>query len=241
MNELWNKLIASYPPVKRDWDSTYPWIYYIARPVSFPISWLLLKAGATANQATVFTAALGFASVPLLACGDRALMALGAGCLVLYTVFDCVDGDMARACPETGSPAGQFWGELVGNFYLVCYIPLGAALGGRWAALGALVTVCKLLVRSIRDNFWQTLGGLWEGSKKDSGFVPHTGRWYYKVYNNLTDPQAHVFLLPPLILAGRAGDFVAASLAVSAADLAFILLFYLGRARRVGSRMGQTL
>jgi len=241
MDPLWNKLLAAYPPQKRDWDSTYPWIYYIARPLSFPLSWLLLKAGATANHVTVFTAALGFASVPLLAARSPGYMALGGLCLALYTVFDCVDGNMARACPETGSPAGQFWGELVGNFYLVCYIPLGFSLGGDWPALGALVTVCKLLVVSIRNNFWQTLGGLWEGSKKSSGFVPHTGRWYYKVYNNLTDPQAHIALLPPLILAGLAQEFLAATLAIAAADLAFILVFYLLRARRVGSRMGQTL
>lgn len=241
MDDLWIKLKNAYPPQKKAWDSTYPWIYYIARPVSFPISWLLLKAGATANHVTLFTAALGFASIPLLASGRQALAALGAFCLVLYTVFDCVDGDMARACPETGSPAGQFWGELVGNFYLVCYIPLAVPLGADWAALGALVTVCKLLIINIRNNFWQTLGGIWEGSKQSSGFVPHTGKWYYKVYNNFTDPQAHVFLLPPLILAGFSRQFIAASLAVSAADLCFIVVFYLFRARRVGSRMGQVL
>lgn len=239
MNPLWKKLLEAYPPEKKAWDGTYPWIYYIARPASFPISWLLLKAGATANHATIFTALLGFASVPLLACGRPGLMALGALCLVLYTVFDCVDGDMARACPETGSPAGQYWGELVGNFYLICYIPLGASLGNGWLAAGALITVCKLLIITIRNNFWQTLGGLWEKSKQSSGYVPFTGTWYYKVYYNLTDPQAHVFLLPPLILAGFPRQFIAASLALSALDLCFIIIFYLLRARRIGSRMGQ--
>ncbi|MDO8806545.1 MAG: CDP-alcohol phosphatidyltransferase family protein [Elusimicrobiota bacterium] len=241
MDELWKKLLLSYPPVKKAWDGTYPWIYYIARPVSFPISWLLLKAGATANHVTVLTAALGFASVPLLACGRPGLMALGAFCLVLYTVFDCVDGDMARAFPETGSPAGQYWGELVGNFYLICYIPLAAGLGGEWPVLGALVTVCKLLIISIRNNFWQTLGGLWEKSKQTSGYVPYTGSWYYKLYYNLTDPQAHVFLLPILILAGFGKQFIAASLLISGFDLIFIIVFYLVRAGKIGSQKGQVL
>lgn len=148
---------------------------------------------------------------------------------------------MARAFPETGSPAGQFWGELVGNFYLVCYIPLGASLGSGWLAAGALVTVCKLLVISIRNNFWQTLGGLWEKSKETSGYVPYTGSWYYKVYYNLTDPQAHVFLLPILIIAGMSRQFISGSLLISGAELVFIVIFHLVRAQRIGSKKGQIL
>lgn len=241
MDSDWNKLIAAHPPAKRDWDSTYLWIYWVARPLSFPISWLMRKAGLGANHATVLTAALGFSSVPLLASGDTAPMAAGAACLVLYSIFDCVDGDLARAWPETGSPAGQFWGELVGNFYFILYIPLGFSFGSEWAALGACVTSCKLLVLHIRLNFWNTLGGLWEAAKENSSYVPSTGRWYYKLYYNLTDPQAHVFLLPFLLAAGLGRHFVAASLAISAADLAFILFFYLARARRAGSRKGQQL
>lgn len=241
MDALWKKLKDSYPPEKKAWDATYPWIYFAARPLSFPISWLLLKAGATANHVTVFTAVLGVLSVPGLASGSGLWMAAGAACLLLYTVFDCVDGDMARACPETGSPAGQFWGELVGNFYFVSYIPLGIGLGGAWAALGAYVTVCKLLVLHIRLNFWGTLGGLWNKEKAAENYAPHTGRWYYKVYYNLTDPQAHIFALPLLILAGWQNYYLAASLAVSTADLAFILCFYLARAARIGSVKGQLL
>jgi phosphatidylglycerophosphate synthase len=241
MDQLWKKLKSAYPPEKIAWDSTYPWIYYIARPVSFPLSWLLLKTGFTANHATIFTAILGFASVPLLASGETRLMTLGAFCLLLYTIFDCVDGDMARACPETGSPAGQYWGELVGNFYLICYIPLAVSLGGGWPVLGALITVCKLLVICVRNNFWQTLGGLWENSKKTSEFTPHTGSWYYRIYNNLTDPQAHIFLLPILIPAGFGKQFIAASLLISGLDLVFIIIFYLARARRIGSQKGRVL
>lgn len=241
MDPLWEKLKGTYPSEKRAWDSTYPWIYYFARPVSFPISWLLLKIGGTANHVTIFTALLGFASVPLLAGGSTAYMVLGAGCLLLYTIFDCVDGDMARACPETGSPAGQFWGELVGNFYLISYIPLGASFGENWAVAGALITVCKLLIINIRHNFWQTLGGLWERSKQPSGYVASTGRWYYKLYYNLTDPQAHVFLLPFLIAAGAGRQFLLASLAISVADLVFIVIFHLARARRIGSQKGLVL
>jgi phosphatidylglycerophosphate synthase len=233
------KLLSSHPAEKRAWDSTFPWIQYVARPLSFPISWLWHRSGLGANHATIFTAVQGFASVPLLASGDLRLMAAGAACLVLYTIFDCVDGDLARAWPETGSPAGQFWGELVGNFYLVCYIPLGFSFGEPWTALGALTTACKLLTINIRRNFWETLGRLWEQSKSGSGYEPSTGKWHYKLYYNFTDPQGHVFLLPVFILAGCGREFLALSLAVSLADLAFILTFHLFRAHKVGSKRGQ--
>lgn len=241
MDADWKRLINSHPEYKRNWDATYLWIYWVARPLSFPISWAMRKAGLGANHATVITVLLGFASVPLLASGDTLRMAAGALCLVLYTVFDCVDGDLARAWPETGSPAGQFWGELVGNFYLLAYIPLGLSYGAEWAALGGMVTSCKFLILHIRLNFWNTLGKLWEDSKKVSAYEPSTGKWYYKVYYNLTDPQGHVFLLPPLILLGYGTQFIAASLAIAAADLAFILFLYLSRARKVGSSKGQVL
>jgi hypothetical protein len=241
MDADWKKLVDSHPEIKSNWDATFLWIYCVARPLSFPISWAMRKVGLGANHATLFTALLGFASVPLLASGDTFKMAAGAGCLVLYTIFDCVDGDLARAWPETGSPAGQFWGELVGNFYLVAYIPLGASFGAEWAAMGAGVTACKLLILHIRHNFWNTLGGLWEDSKKVSSYKPSTGKWYYRVYYNFTDPQGHVFLLPPLIAFGYGRHFIAASLVVSCADLLFILFLYLARARKIGSKKGQVL
>jgi len=241
MDTDWEKLLKSHPAVKKEWDATYPWIRYVARPVSFPISWAFRKAGLGANHATILTVLLGFASVPLLASGVKAWMAAGALCLVLYTVFDCVDGDLARAWPETGSPAGQFWGELVGHFYLICYIPLGLSFGEPWAAFGPAITACKLLTINIRHNFWETLGGLWEQSKKASAYEPSTGKWHYKVYYNLTDPQGHIFLLPLLLLAGFGREFIAVSLAIACADLAFILVFHLLRARKIGSKKGQVL
>lgn len=240
MNADWEKLLKSHPAEKKAWDATYLWIHFVARPVSFPLSWLFRKAGLGANHATILTALLGFASVPLLASGDTAKMAAGALCLVLYTVFDCVDGDLARSWPETGSPAGQFWGELVGHFYLICYIPLGISFGEPWVAFGTGVTACKLLVINIRHNFRETLGRLWERSKEsDSAYVPSTGRWYYKLYYNLTDTQGHVFLLPLFILAGFGRQFIALSLAISFSDLVFILVFHLVRAQRIGSQRGQ--
>lgn len=241
MDADWKKLLDSHPEVKSNWDATFLWIYCVARPLSFPISLAMHKMGMGANHATIFTALLGFASVPLLASGDLHEMAAGAGCLVLYTIFDCVDGDLARAWPETGSPAGQFWGELVGNFYLLAYIPLGVSFGAEWAALGACVMACKLLILHIRHNFWNTLGGLWEESKKVSAYEPSTGKWYYRVYYNFTDPQGHVFLLPLLIAFGYGRQFIAASLAISCADLLFILYLYLSRASKIGSKKGQVL
>lgn len=239
MDADWKRLIESHPEEKRAWDSTYPWISLVARPLSFPISWAMRKAGLGANHATVFTVLLGFASVPLLASANTAWAVAGAMCLVIYTVFDCVDGDLARAWPETGSPAGQFWGELVGNFYLLAYIPLGYSYGTEWAAMGACITAAKLFVIHIRHNFWNTLGRLWEGSKKASAYEPSTGKWHYKIYYNLTDPQGHVFILPVLIAAGVGREFIAASLAISCADLVFIVVFHLARARRIGSVKGQ--
>lgn len=240
MND-WEKLKASYPDEKRAWDATYPWIFRVARPASFPISLACRRLGVSANAVTVFTAVLGALSFPCLASGSAPLMTAGGACLLLYTIFDCVDGNLARAWPETGSPAGQWWGELVGNFYTLSYPALGLGLGGEWALYGAFTAIAKQLVSLIRNNFWQTLGGLWKESKNRGGYEPHTGRWYYKVYYNLTDPQAHIAALPFLVFYGLGHHFLAASLAISLADLAFILFFYLRRASSIGGERGKTI
>ena len=240
MDKDWQGLLKSYPQEKRSWDKTYPWIYYCARPLSFPISWVLLKARVSANLVTIFTALLGIGSVVLMMSAKTDLMVGGALCLFLYTIFDCVDGNLARFRPSSGSPAGQYWGELVGNFYLLAYCALGIGLRQTsWVALGAAVSIEKLLAQRIRDNFWSTLGTLWQRAKEGSGFLPHTGRWYYRLYCNLVDPQAHIALLPFLILAGYTKVFLGISALISLGELIIVLTLYLSRAHRIGSRSSQ--
>lgn len=230
MNAERAELLKGYSEEKKAWDSTFPWIFYVARPVSFPLTLALRKLGATPDGVTVFTAVLGLVSLPALASGRPWAMLLGGFLLLLYTIFDCVDGNLARAWPQTASRSGKYWDGLVGNFYLLSYFALGIGLGGElYITQGAAITVLKLLAYRIKSEFWQIMGKAWESDKASSVYRPHTGNWYYRVYYNFTDPQAHIFILVPLCAAGYLSWFISASFLVSCLDIAFTLALYLKR------------
>lgn len=229
MNDEMAELLKGYGE-KKDWDTTFPWIFYVARPVSFPLTLVLRRLGATPDGVTGFTAALGLASFPALASGDQRVMAAGGVLLLLYTIFDCVDGNLARAWPATASRAGKYWDGLVGNFYILSYFALGIGFGGEsWPIIGASVTIAKLLAYRVKTEFWAVLGGSWEADKKDSGYRPHTGTLPYKVYYNLTDTQAHVFILPFAVFFGFGTWYLGLSALLSAAELIFVAALYLFR------------
>ncbi|HOW28323.1 MAG TPA: CDP-alcohol phosphatidyltransferase family protein [Elusimicrobiota bacterium] len=232
----YQQLISSYPAEKRAWDRTYPWISGVARPLSFPLSWLFRKAGLRADHVTLMTAILGVLSMAGLSTGHPSLMIVGGGCLLAYNILDCVDGNLARAWPVPGAPVGKFWDQLVGNFYGLSYLFLGIGLGERSSlVMGALVTAEKLLIHSIRNIFWSVLGPRWEQEKTDSGrsTISHAGRWYYAVFYNLVDLQAHTVLLPVCLLFGLGPLFLAVSLAAAAGELAITLGLYLRRSFRL--------
>lgn len=234
MDKERDRLMNGYTAEKRSWDATFPWIYYVARPLSFPLTLLLRRLGATPDQITLFTALLGAFSFPALASGRPDWMIGGSAALLLYTIFDCVDGNLARSWPETASRAGKYWDGLVGNFYILSYFALGIGLGGEYCLLaGAGITSAKLLACRIKTDFWSLLGGNWEADKKVSGFTPHTGRPYYKLYYNLTDPQAHIFLLPVALIGGVGHWFLYASALITAGELLFSAALYLSRSARL--------
>jgi phosphatidylglycerophosphate synthase len=116
------------------------------RPMSRPVTRLLLRTRLTPSQVTALGVALGLLGAMGLATASYWERLLGVFFLVASLVLDCVDGDLARA-RLTEAPAGA-WLDLVGD-YLVNLAVFGALAvgllreglppGGTWAAL-ALVT-----------------------------------------------------------------------------------------------------
>jgi phosphatidylglycerophosphate synthase len=239
MDNDWRHLRETYPPEKKDWDCTYPWIAYILRPLSFPVSWFLHKAGATGNMVTVFTGVLGLMALPALAYGNKTVMMAGAFCILLYNFLDCVDGNLARAWPIGGPPVGKFWDQMVGNFYWLSYTALGMGLGEYCLlAMGSLITIEKYLIHATRHIYWNVLGSSCETIKGTSIASPvsHVGRWYYKVYYNLTDLQSHAFLLPLSVWFNWGDSFLTISFVFITGELVITLGLYLLRSVRVKGR-----
>ncbi len=235
-------LLASYSEEKRRWDRIYPWIGYVLRPVSFLTTVPLMRRGVTANQVTALTALFGLAACGLLAWGTPGGLLWGGICVTLLNLFDCVDGNLARLRPSDGPPVGKFYDQLVQPAYLLVYFFLGVGLARAyqdWAiafvTAGAATTILRYMVMEVRTNFRDVLGTTWQEART-SGRVPsegYTSRWYTRCYYNVTEIQAHDFLLWAGALGGWLPYFLAASLLLALVDFFFTLIFHLRRAARL--------
>lgn len=67
------------------------------RAVSKALLSYVLKTSLTANQITLFSGLLGIAGASLLIINSRLYSVLAGICIILYMLFDGIDGDIARA------------------------------------------------------------------------------------------------------------------------------------------------
>ncbi len=235
----WDAILASYSEEKRRWDRTFPWIAYVLRPASFLVTWLL-PSWVTANQITLLSYMVALGSLVFLAQGSPTGFLLGSVLLVLFNLVDCVDGNLARL-QGTANPFGRFLDGLVAPTFVLAYFALGIGLAqgappGKASLLlgvGAATTILKLMVPQIRQTFHLCLGEAWEERKRHGETVEHVGRWYYRVYHNLIDLQAHDIVLVVAALAGRLELFLIVSFAISVLNVIGVLALYLRRARRL--------
>lgn len=238
----WETLLVSYSEEKRRWDRIYPWIGYALRPMSFLFTMPLARRGITANQITALTGLFGLAACGLFAWGTPQGLLLGGICVTLLNLFDCVDGNLARLKPSEGPPVGKFYDQLVGDVFPIVYFFLGIGLAHAyqsWSIMliiaGGATTILRLMVMEVRGKFQGVLEkALYDA--RNSGRLPtkgHAYRWYTRFYYNVTEIQAHDFLLWVGALGGWLPHFLAASLLVAALDFLFTLIFYLTRAARL--------
>lgn len=138
------ELRASYTPEKAASDRGFSlWVAYAARPMSFPLTWLFVRAGMSANQVTWLGTVMALAGCALLALGGYAAQVAGAALVVLWSVLDTVDGNLARYYRSAGR-RGEFMDALSGYLIVVALftaVGIGAFLhpdrGIEWAeALG---------------------------------------------------------------------------------------------------------
>ena len=118
----------SYFLTKQKQDRKDLWLYYVARRISFYPTWLFLKLGISANQATYISMITGIIGCGLLAFGDYSIRIVGALLVSFWIVLDCVDGNIARFKNST-SNYGEFLDALSGyimNVFLFLSVGIGA-------------------------------------------------------------------------------------------------------------------
>ncbi len=257
MTSAWQLILASYPPDKRRWDRTYPWIYYGARPLSFVLTWIALRIRLTPNQVTLLSFIVGVGAFVSMAWGDAGLVA-GSCLFALLNILDCVDGNLARMRRED-SPLGKFYDAAVGLIFYLVYFALGLGLyrtpdsslsfvlaplgveGPRpvtYLLLGTAATLSRYLGLQLQHLFHGVLGSYWERKKTGEHMPLHHTRWYYRVYQNATDVQGQDPILIVAAATGLAGLYLALSAVIQVLNLAGLAAFYIRRARALGQNSG---
>ena len=127
-----------------------PWDQRIAAVLVRP----LIATPVTPNQITLFTLGIALSGCALLAVGDPALSAWGAGLFVLARFMDHLDGELARQSGKT-STIGYYLDYAAGGIsygMLFSCIGIGLADGplGSWAyLLGAAGTASALIAMAL--------------------------------------------------------------------------------------------
>ena len=116
-------IIAHYDDDRRLFDKVVSlWVYYVTRPMSFPVTWVFLLISLSSNAATLISMVIGLTSCVMFTLGSRDTVIIGAILYNGFLVVDSVDGNIARLL-NTSSKKGEFFDALVGDLLGVLVLP----------------------------------------------------------------------------------------------------------------------
>ena len=164
--------LRSSLPAEKNRSDAY-WTRWVLRPLSYPISWLFLQWGWSANAVSYLSAVVAILGGVLLSLPYFRFQVLGAILLNLFAVLDCADGNVARITGTTG-PWGA-WADALGGYVAYVAALLGAGMAaevtavtqpqsflclpefvwpqGGWVFLGALAASANLLMRLTYQQY----------------------------------------------------------------------------------------
>lgn len=159
---------ALLPAEKNRFDAL--WVHFFLRPLSFPVAWVFLRLGFSANQVSYLSVLVSLLAASLMFTGKQAIVVAGAVMFNFWAVLDCVDGNVARVRRQT-SKYGAF-ADAVGGYVTFAFVLLGAGVaaesgrayipeilsGVNFIFLGALASICNLTMRLIYQHFINVSG-----------------------------------------------------------------------------------
>ena len=158
---------ASLPPEKR-FDAY--WSRFVLRPVSFPITWVFLRLGFSANQVSYFSAIIALIAATFMCFDSRSLVITGAILFNFWAVLDCVDGNIARTRGKT-TKYGDFVDAFAGYVAYGCVF-LAAGVAAKhsisfapsflshvdFVLVGAVASISNMTMRTIYQHFRTVYG-----------------------------------------------------------------------------------
>jgi len=123
-----SEIRSAYTEEKRALDKgSNIWIYLVIRRLSFYPTWVCLKLGISANQATFVSIVVGILGCLFLAAGGYVNSVIGALLVNGWSLLDCVDGNLARLT-KSYSKYGWFLDSITGfmmNAFLLVSVGIG--------------------------------------------------------------------------------------------------------------------
>jgi len=143
------------------------WTRFVLRPLSFPVAWAALRMGLSPMTVSYFSAVVSIAGGILFAWPDYILAAIGAALFNIFSVLDCVDGNMARTSGKAGPWGG--WADAVMGFIAYTSVFFASGLYLYW-----------------KTGCWQVL--LVSGLTSSANLLTRTA---YQIYKNIVGISAH--------------------------------------------------
>ncbi|MBV6396436.1 MAG: hypothetical protein HFACDABA_02034 [Anaerolineales bacterium] len=163
------------PPEK--WKRASFMVQIFFRPVSYPVTWLLVKLGFAANHATYLSGLVSVCGAALLIAANREMNVAGAVLFNLWAVLDCVDGTLARY-RGSSSKHGDFVDTVFGYLaFGIVFIAMGVtaentkALGPiplghiNFIIIGAFASMGDLFMRLVYQRFFSAYQNALYGEK----------------------------------------------------------------------------
>lgn len=163
-----SELKIGYTDKKRNSEKIDLWLYYFARPLSWPLTWLCAMMGLSASAVTYISIIAVLAGTVLIVSGNYIMSIIGILFFNLWIILDCVDGNIARY-RQTFSKYGEFIDAVGGYFataflfsslgYLSYTIPFSNIKPEYFLILGFWATISSLFSRLLYQKYRNVFTG----------------------------------------------------------------------------------
>lgn len=207
---------------KKEWEKQFPINYFFVRPLSFYFTWLVMKLTHNPAKVAVFGFCIGISGCFFLAASHIFSIWPGLLLVLLYSISDAVDGNVARTTQNVtlfGKYFDGLLGEIIDGSYFF-FLGIGLYYSGVGTAdpvfstlipahsqvipllLGSVILISKLwatIFRNLYDIYKAQKDGLapFEPSKATTiiGKSRYHDRWYFRVFINLESLNTQLLLL----------------------------------------------
>ncbi len=159
---------ASLPPEKDRLDSL--WLRFVLRKLSFPVTWVFIRLGFSANYVSYLSMLVVFGGTILMSIDDYFARMLGAFLFNFWVLLDCVDGNIARVKQQVNA-YGEF-ADAMSGYIAYAFVFLGMGIAAEhtkpimpgvmnqmnFVVMGALASICHLTTRLLYKKFVEVTG-----------------------------------------------------------------------------------